>query len=129
MKKKTLTSMSRRERQIMGIIYRKGEATAAEVRNLLPDPPSYSSVRALLRVLEDKRYLKHKEQGPRYVYTPTINLDKAKVSELKHLMQTFFSDSTERVFSTLMDISGTDLTDEELNRMAKLIEEARKEGK
>ena len=129
MKKKAITNLSRRERQIMDIIYRNGEATAAEVKNLLPDPPSYSSVRALLRVLEDKGHLKHRAEGPRYIYSPTLDLDKVKVSALKHLMKTFFDGSTERVFATLMDISGTELTDEELNKMMELIKEAQKEGK
>ncbi len=129
MKKKPFTHMSRRERQIMDIIYQKGEATAAEIRNLLPDPPSYSSVRALLRVLENKGFLKHKEQGPRYIYSPTIALDKAKISALRHLMQTFFDDSAERVFASLLNIKGVKLTDKELKKMIHLIEKARKEGK
>lgn len=129
MKKKPFTHMSRRERQIMDIIYQKGEAPAAEIRKLLPDPPSYSSVRALLRVLENKGFLKHKEQGPRYIYSPTINLDKAKISALRHLMQTFFDDSAERVFAALLNIKGINLTDEELRKMTHLIEEAKKEGK
>lgn len=121
--------MSRRERQIMDIIYQKGEATAAEVRKLLPNPPSYSSVRALLRVLENKGFLKHKERGPRYIYSPIITLDKAKISALRHLMQTFFDDSAERVFAALLNVKGVKLTDEELEKMAHLIEQAKKEGK
>jgi BlaI family penicillinase repressor len=129
MRKKLFTHMSRRERQIMDIIYQKGEATAQEVRKLLPDPPSYSSVRALLRVLENKGFLKHKEQGPRYIYSPTIALDKAKISALRHLMETFFDDSAERVFAALLNIKGVELTDAELQKMTRLIEEARKEGK
>lgn len=129
MKKKTLTHMSRRERQIMDIIYQKGEATAAEVRELLPDPPTYSSVRALLRVLESKGFLKHREHGPRYIYSPTITLDKAKISALRHLMQTFFDDSAERVFAALLNVKGVKLTDEELKKISSLIEKAKKEGK
>jgi len=113
----------------MDIIYQKGEATAAEIRKLLPDPPSYSSVRALLRVLENKGFLKHREQGPRYIYSPTITLDKAKVSALRHLMETFFDDSAERVFAALLNIKGVKLNDEELKKMTRLIEKARKEGK
>jgi len=128
MKKKPFTHMSRRERQIMDIIYQKGEANAAEIRKLLPDPPSYSSARALLRVLENKGFLKHKEQGPRYIYSPKIALAKAKISALRHLMQTFFDDSAERVFAALLNIKGVKLTDEELKKMTHLIEKARKEG-
>ncbi|UCC40141.1 MAG: BlaI/MecI/CopY family transcriptional regulator [Candidatus Aminicenantes bacterium] len=129
MKKKTLTHMSRRERQIMDIIYQKGEANAAEVRELLPDPPTYSSVRALLRVLESNGFLKHREHGPRYIYSPTITLDKAKISALRHLMQTFFDDSAERVFAALLNVKGVKLTDEELKKISSLIEKAKKEGK
>jgi len=129
MKNKLITHLSRRERQIMDIIYQKGEATVAEVRKLLPDPPSYSSVRALMSVLKKKGYLKHKEQGRRYIYYPTIALDRVKSSALKHLMETFFDDSAERVMAALLNIRGVDLSKKELERMARLIEEAKKEGK
>jgi len=129
MKNKLITHLSRRERQIMDIIYQQGEATVAEVRKLLPDPPSYSSVRALLSVLEKKGYLKHKEQGRRYIYYPTVALDRVKRSALKHLMETFFDDSAERVMAALLNIRGVKLSEKELERMARLIEEAKKEGK
>ena len=129
MKKQPLTNLSRRERQIMDIIYQKGRATVAEVKALMPDPPSYSAVRAQLRILENKGYLRHKEQGPRYLYIPTLSQEKAKHSALKHVMKTFFDDSRERVVAALLDISDTDLTEEELDRLSRLIEEAKKEGK
>lgn len=129
MKNKLITHLSRRERQIMDIIYQKGEATVAEVRKLLPDPPSYSSVRALMSVLKKKGYLKHKELGRRYIYYPTVALDRVKSSALKHLMETFFDDSAERVMAALLNIRGADLSEKELERMARLIEEAKKEGK
>jgi BlaI family penicillinase repressor len=129
MKNKLITHLSRRERQIMDIIYQQGEATVAEVRKLLPDPPSYSSVRALLSVLEKKEYLKHKEQGRRYIYYPTVALDRVKRSALKHLMETFFDDSAERVMAALLNIRGVKLSEKELERMARLIEEAKKEGR
>ena len=129
MKNKLITHLSRRERQIMDIIYQKAEATVAEVRKLLPDPPSYSSVRALLSVLEKKGYLKHKEQGRRYIYYPTVALDRVKRSALKHLMETFFDDSAERVMAALLNIRGVKLSEKELEKMARLIEEAKKEGK
>ena len=127
MKKKTIDNLSRRERQIMDIIYQKEKATAAEIKDLMPDPPSYSSVRALLRVLEDKGFLRHKEQGPRYIFYPTINREKAKTSALKHVMKTFFDNSTERLVAALLDMSDSNLSDEELDKMAQLIDEARKE--
>jgi len=129
MKKQGLADLSRRERQIMDIIYQKEHATAAEVRKLLPDPLSDSSVRTLLRVLEKKGYLKHKEKDLRYVYFPTLSREKAKYSALKHLMQTFFDGSNERIVAALMDISGSDMTDEERDRLMHLIKQAKKEGK
>ena len=129
MKKNSMPELSRRERQIMNIIYQKGESTAAEIRDHLPDPPSYSTVRALLVVLEKKGHLKHVEQGLRYVYYPTLPREKVKHSELKNLMQTFFDNSTERVVAALLELSGSDLSDEEFERLTRLIEQARKEGK
>jgi BlaI family penicillinase repressor len=129
MKNKLITHLSRRERQIMDIIYQQGESTVAEVKELLPDPPSYSSVRALLSVLEKKGHLKHKEQDRRYIYYPTIALDRVKTSALKHLMETFFDDSAERVMAALLNIRGINLSEEELEKMAELIEEAKREGK
>jgi predicted transcriptional regulator len=128
MARKLLTDLSRRERQIMDIIYSKGSATAAEVREAIPDPPSYSSVRALLKVLEEKGFLRHKQQGPRYVFAPTVKRDRAKTTALKHVMQTFFGNSTEDVVAALMDISGTELSDAEYRRLNSLIEQARRKG-
>jgi len=122
-------NFSRRERQIMDIIYRKGQATAADVLKALPDPPSYSAVRAMLRILEEKGYLRHEHQGPRYVFLPTLPLDKARRSALKQVVQTFFGGSTEKVVSALLDYSSSKLSDEELDRLAQLIEQARKEGR
>ena len=127
MKSNKITDLSRRERQIMDVIYRNGKATASEVKDLLPDPPGYSSVRALLRILEEKGLLKHQNKGARYIYSPVINREKAKNSALKHLMTTFFENSTERVVSTLLDISSSKLTKQELDRMSELIEKAKKE--
>jgi len=127
--KKSVPELSRRERQIMNIIYQNEEATAAEIREQLPDPPSYSTVRALLVVLEKKGHLKHKAKGPRYIYYPTLAREKIKHSALQNLMQTFFDNSTERVVAALMDISGSDLSEEEFEKLTGLIEKARKEGK
>lgn len=122
-------SLSRRERQIMDILYQGGKASAADVRQAMPDAPSYSAVRAMLRVLEEKGHVRHQAEGLKYVYVPTVARDKAKRSAVKHLMETFFNDSPEHVVAALLDISSTRLTKEELDRMAQLIDRARKEGK
>jgi predicted transcriptional regulator len=129
MSRSSHASFSRRERQIMDIVYRQGQATAADVRNELPDPPGYSAVRAMLRVLEEKGYLRHEQQGPRYVFLPTLSLEKARRSALKQVVQTFFEGSTEQAVSALLDYSSSKLSDEELDRLAQLIEQARKEGR
>jgi len=121
--------LSRRERQIMDALYARGRATAAEVRQALPDAPGYSAVRALLRVLEDKGQVKHEQDGPRYVFTPATPREAAKRSALKHVVRTFFEGSAERAISALLDLSSSQLTEEEFRRLAKLIEDARKEGK
>ena len=125
----TQRSLSRRERQIMDIIYRRHQATAAEVLEGMPDPPSYSAVRAMLRVLEEKGHLRHQQQGPRYVFRPTLPRDKARRSALRQLVQTFFDGSTEQVVAALLDGSGSKLSDAELARLARLIDRARKEGR
>jgi predicted transcriptional regulator len=121
--------MSRRERQIMDVIYRRGRATAAEVLESLPDPPSYSAIRALLRVLEDKGHLRHTTQGARYVFLPTVPREKARRSALKQLVQTFFEGSTAQTVATLLDLSSKKLSDEELDRLSELIDQVRKEGR
>ena len=126
MKSGSAVNLSRRERQIMDIVYQLGEATAAQVMEQLPDPPSYSSVRATLRILEEKGHLKHDELGPRYLFSPVVAREKARSSALKHLMQTFFDNSAESVVATLMDIRTARMTDEEYERLARLIEESRK---
>jgi BlaI family transcriptional regulator, penicillinase repressor len=122
-------NLSRRERQIMDIIYALQEATVNQVLERLPSPPSYSAVRALLRVLEQKGHLVHRQDGPRYIYCPTWPRDKARRSALKHLLQTFFDDSTEDVVAALLDISEDNLSAEDYGRLMELIERARKEGR
>lgn len=121
--------LSRRERQIMDIVYRLGQATAQEVLDNLPDPPSYSAVRALLRLLEEKGYLRHQQDGPRYMFLPTLARSKAQKSALKQMLQTFFDDSTEQAVAALLDLSRSKLSPEELERLSNMIEEARKEGR
>jgi BlaI family penicillinase repressor len=122
-------NLSRRERQIMDIIYELGEASAAHVLEKLPNPPSYSAVRALLRILEEKGYLKHRQDGPRYMFSPTIPHKTARENALKHLLQTFFDNSTERAVAALLDLSEDQLSEEEYHRILEMIEEAQKEGR
>ena len=121
--------LSRRERQIMDILYQRGRATANDVRDAMEDAPSYSAVRAMLRVLEDKGHVKHQEEGLKYVYLPTVAREKAKRSAVKHLLDTFFAGSPEQIVASLLDISSTRLTREELDRMSEMIEKAKREGK
>jgi predicted transcriptional regulator len=122
-------SLSRRERQIMEVIYRRGQATAAEVLEDLPDPPSYSAVRAMLRVLEEKGHVRHEQQGPRYVFVPTVPREKARRRALKQLVQTFFDGSTEQTVAALLDIAARQLSDAEFDRLSLIIDQARKEGR
>lgn len=124
-----LTGLSRRERQILEILYARGQASAADVQAAMPDPPSYSAIRALLRVLEDKGHVKHHAEGLKYVYAPAVARDRAKRSAMKNLLDTFFVDEPEQAVATLLDVSSKHLTPEELDRMAEMIERARREGK
>lgn len=123
------SQLSRRERQIMDVIYRLGRASAADVHDALPDRPSYSTVRALLRVLEGKGHLRHIEDGPRYIYSPTVPRERARESALRQVVSTFFGGSTEAAVAALLDISNERLSDSELNRLAGLIAQAKKEGR
>jgi BlaI family transcriptional regulator, penicillinase repressor len=121
--------LSRRERQIMDILYQRGKSSAAEVLEAMPDPPSYSAVRATLRVLEEKGHVRRQAEGLKYVYAPAVARDKAKRSAVKHLLDTFFKDAPEQVVAALLDVSSTRLTRAELDRMAEMIEKAKREGK
>lgn len=121
--------LSRRERQIMDILYREGRAAAGEVLERLPEPPGYSAVRAMLRVLEEKGHVKHQAEGLKYVYVPTVAREKAKRSAVKHVLDTFFNGSPEQIVAALLDVSSTRLTREELDRMAEMIERAKREEK
>ncbi|WP_165071188.1 BlaI/MecI/CopY family transcriptional regulator [Paludisphaera rhizosphaerae] len=122
-------ALAKREREIMDVVYRAGRATAAEVREALADPPSYSAVRAILRVLEEKGHLKHEQDGPRYVFLPTVPREKARRSALKRVVQTFFEGSTAQAVAALLGSPDAKLTEEDLDRIAGLIEQARKEGR
>ena len=106
-----------------------GRATAAEVLDQLADPPSYSAVRALLRVLEEKGHLRHEEEGPRYVFAPTVPRARARQSALRQILHTFFDGSTEQAVAALLDLSSAKLSDEELDRLSRMIADARKEGR
>ena len=117
-------ALSRRERQIMDIVFERAEATAAEVRDALPDPPSYSAVRTLLRILEDKGHLRHRAEGVRYVYLPTQNANSAARGTLNRVVQTFFGGSVEKAVATLLSEKETRLTDAEYDRLSALIEQA-----
>jgi BlaI family penicillinase repressor len=128
MAKAPLTHLSRRERQIMDLLFQKGRATAAEVQRDLPDPPSYSAVRAMLRILEDKGHIRHEQDGQRYVYLPRHDRDKASHSALRHVVHTFFAGSAEQAVAALLDGGAAAISDEELARMARMIARARKEG-
>jgi len=121
--------LSRRERQIMDIIYELREATAAQVLDKIPDPPSYSTIRALLKILEDKGHISHKQTGPRYVFSPTVPREKAQKRALNHLLHTFFDGSREKAVAALLNISDEKLSNEEWQRLMHLIEEAKKEGR
>ena len=111
----------------MDIIYARGQATAAEVTAALADPPSYSAVRALLRILEQKGHLRHQQDGPRYVFLPTVSRDRARKSALRSLVKTFFDGSSVQAATALIDQS--DLSDEDFRRLADVIDRARKEGR
>jgi predicted transcriptional regulator len=121
--------LSRRERQIMDILYQRGRGTANDVRDAMPDAPGYSAVRAMLRVLEEKGHVKHHEEGLKYVYLPTVAREKAKRSAMKHVLDTFFAGSAEQIVAALLDVSSTRLTRDELDRMSEMIEKAKREGK
>ena len=124
-----LPELSRRERQIMSVVHRLGRATAADVLAAMPEPPSYSAVRAMLRILEDKGQLKHEQDGPRYVYSTTMPVERAGRSALRDVVTTFFAGSAEEAVATLIDMHERKLSGEELDRLADLINRAREEGR
>ncbi len=119
--------LSRRERQIMDIVYELGHATAAEILDRLPDPPSPSSVRTMLRILEERGHLRHTQDGPRHIYHPTVPRTRAKRSALRHVLKTFFENEVEGVVETLLDLEGERLSPEQVERLAELIEKMRQE--
>jgi predicted transcriptional regulator len=129
MAKKALDRLSRRERQIMELVYASGRATATEVLERLPDPPSYSSVRALLRILESKGHLRHVVEGTRYVFLPTLAPDRARRSAMQSMLKTFFEGSPEKAVAALLDVSRSEMSEADLDRISHLIDQAREEGR
>ena len=128
MSKALHTGLSRRERQIMDILFRRGRATAAEVMDELAGDPSYSTVRTQLRVLEEKGHVRHEEEGLRYVYFPVVGRSAARKSALRHLVETFFEGSAEKAVAALLGGEGSRLSQDELDRIAALLDRTRKEG-
>src|SRR4051812_6180612 len=129
MPKATASTLTRREREIMDILYRRGRATVHDVLEDMAEPPSYSAVRALLRLLEERGHVRHVEEGQTYVYLPAVARGEARKSALAHLVHTFFEGSVEQAVATLVESSRAKLSREELDRLAKLIERAKKEGR
>jgi predicted transcriptional regulator len=129
MTKRPTAPLSRREREILDILYRAGRATAAEVQEQLPRSPSYSAVRSLLRILEGKGHIRHEQDGPRYVYTPTLERDTAQRSALRHLIQTFFDGSINQAVAALLSEPRDKVSPDEWDELARMIEQARKEGR
>jgi predicted transcriptional regulator len=124
----THETLSRRERQIMDIVYRRGEATAQQILDDMSDPPSYSAIRALLRILVDKKHLQHREDGPRYVYSPILSRQTARARALAQVVNTFFDGSAMKAASALLGSSQRKLTKSELDELSALIDAARKRG-
>lgn len=123
------SDLSRRERQIMDFLYQAGRASAAEVLDALPDPPGYSAVRATLRILEQKGHVRHEEDGRAYVFIPVLKKDAARKRALTHLLKTFFDNSTEQAVAALVDLAGPKANAAELDRIRKIIDDARREGR
>ena len=124
----SLADLSRRERQILDVLYKAERATAADVQAAMPNAPSYSAVRTLLRILEDKGHVRHEQDGTRYVYTPTVERERAKRSAMRHMLNTFFEGSTTQAIAALLDEDAKQLSAEDLERLTAMIERARKEG-
>jgi predicted transcriptional regulator len=129
MPKTLLTTLTRRERQIMDVLFRRGRATAAEVMADLPGSPNYSTVRTQLRVLEEKGHVRHEESGLRYVYVPVVTRQAARKTALRHLLETFFDGSAEQAVAALLGGEAARLSDEEIDRIARMVDKARKEGR
>jgi len=122
-------NLSRRERQVMDILFRRGEATVADVMGDLPDPPTYSAVRSVLRILVEKDLVTHREDGPRYVYLPAVSPNRARDEALSHVVRTFFDGSTEQAMTALLRMSDTRIPDAGIERLQELVKKARNSGR
>jgi BlaI family penicillinase repressor len=127
--KATTPDLSRRERQVMDILHRRGGSTVAEIMTDLPDPPTYSAVRSILRILGEKELINHKEDGPRYVYYPAESTERAREDVLEHVVKTYFAGSAEQAVTALLRLSDVDLDEAELERLRKTIRRARQSGR
>src|ERR1051325_2793162 len=121
--------LTRRERQVMEILHRRGEATVAEIMGALPDPPTYSAVRSILRILVEKQLINHREDGPRYVYLPAVNTDQARDDALKHVIRTFFDGSTEQAVAAVLRMSDAKISEAEIDALREKIRTARGNGR
>lgn len=128
-KTKLEETLSRRERQVMDILFRRGEATVADVMGDLPDPPTYSAVRSVLRILVEKDLVTHREDGPRYVYLPAVSPNRARDEALSHVVRTFFDGSTEQAMTALLRMSDTRIPDAGIERLQELVKKARNSGR
>lgn len=120
---------SRRERQIMNVVFSRGEATAVEIVSEIPDPPTLDAVRRMIRILEEKGALKHKKDGPRFVYYPSVQPEEARVSAMDQVVQTYFKGSVSQAMAALLEASSLDISDDELSLVKDLIDKAKKEGR
>jgi BlaI family transcriptional regulator, penicillinase repressor len=127
--KDSQSDLSRRERQVMDILYRRNEATVAEVMADLPDPPTYSAVRSILRILMEKALITHREDGPRYVYLPAVTTERAREDALKHVIRTFFDGSAEQAVAAVLRMSDATLSDAEVESLRQRISRTRKSGR
>lgn len=127
-KKLAHTDLSRRERQVLDVLYRVGRATCAEVQRAMTDPPSYSAIRTFLRILEEKKIIRHEQDGARYVYIPIMEKERASRSALRHLLNTFFGGSVTQAISALLDEDSKNLSEEDWQRLSVMIADARREG-
>ena len=127
--RKNGTTLSRREREVMDVLYRRGQATVAEVIEEMAHPPTYSAVRSTLRILEEKRHVVHREDGPRYVYVPAVARDRARNAALDHLVDTFFEGSADEAIVALLKRSDLEMSEQQIARLAHTIRRAREEGR
>ena len=123
------TALSRRERQVMDILHRRAEATVAEIMAELPDPPTYSAVRSVLRILGEKNLIRYKEDGPRYIYYPAQDTEEARDDVLAHVVRTYFAGSPEQAVTALLRMSDVDMKDDDIERLRASIRKARKTGR